>query len=76
MVRYQLAFELNTKSIFSYGNEELYAYALRLLNDIDGVTYTVGSDGHHLGHYRLEFDRLEQWLDNLGFDRHKLMILS
>ncbi|MGT2866195.1 PHP domain-containing protein [Streptococcus fryi] len=76
MVHYNLAFELNTKSLFSYGNEALYVYALGLLNDIEGVTYTIGSDGHHLAHYRLDFDRLEDWLDRLGFDRNHLMILS
>ena len=73
MATFGLAFEINSKSIYVYKNKELYAYALKLLSKISGVNYTVGSDGHHIGHHRLYFDDLERWLLEQGLDcRHCL----
>ena len=57
MIDHGLAFELNCKSMYLYGHEELYIYALFLVKELGGQRFSVGSDGHKLEHFRLQFDQ-------------------
>ena len=65
---HDLAFELNCKSMYLYGHEKLYLYALGLVKELGGQRFSVGSDGHKLEHFRLKFDRVAQILANAGIE--------
>lgn len=67
MKNYGLAFELNAKSMYLYDHEDLYRYALGLLKEVGAYKLSIGSDGHHLGHFRLHFDRIETLLEEPEF---------
>lgn len=66
MIRYDLAFELNSKSMFLYHHEDLYRYALELLQELGCHKYSIGSDGHKLEHFRLGFDSIQAMLEQFS----------
>lgn len=68
-----LAFEINTKSMYLYGNEALYRYALQLIQEMGGCRISVGSDGHQLAHFRLGFDKVQQLLQAFGLTEEVLL---
>ena len=49
MIDHDLAFELNSKSMYLYGKEELYRYALSLVKELGCHKYSIGSDGFSFG---------------------------
>lgn len=51
-----LAFELNSKSMFKYGNAHLYEYGIALYKRAGGTLFTVGSDAHVAEDYEFHFD--------------------
>ena len=73
MIDYSLAFELNCKSMYLYGHEELYIYALSLVKELGGQRFSVGSDGHKLEHFRLQFDRVKKILEEFGIGEDSLI---
>lgn len=73
MIDHGLAFELNCKSMYLYGHEELYLYALGLVKELGGQRFSVGSDGHKLEHFRLKFDRVAQILADAGIEESQLI---
>ena len=62
MMANDLAFELNAKSMYLYHHEDLYRYALGLVKDMGCRKYSIGSDGHKLEHFRLNFDKIQELL--------------
>lgn len=68
-----LAFELNTKSLYLYGNEKLYRYALEILKQLGCKQYSIGSDGHIPEHFCYEFDRLQCLLKDYQIDENHLI---
>lgn len=73
MIDYDLAFELNSKSMYLYGNEDLYRYALQLVQELGGQKFSVGSDGHRLEHFRLHFDKIEALLLEFGISQAQIL---
>lgn len=73
MFDYGLAFELNSKSMYLYNHEHLYRYALELLRDLGCQKYSIGSDGHKLEHFRLEFPRIQALLDEFGITEDMIL---
>lgn len=73
MIAHDLAFELNSKSMYLYGHEALYRYALDLLQSFDKVRYSVGSDGHKLEHFRLEFPKIQALLADFSITEEDLL---
>ena len=73
MMAHNLAFELNSKSMYLYHNEPLYRYALELLQEMGCQKYSVGSDGHVLEHFRLHFDQIKSLLDEFGITEEQLV---
>ncbi|MEW4354043.1 PHP domain-containing protein [Streptococcus pneumoniae] len=73
MMEKNLAFELNTKSMYLYGNEALYRYVLSLLSEMGCRRYSIGSDGHTLAHFRLGFDKVEQLLAEFAIKKEWLL---
>lgn len=68
-----LAFELNTKSLYLYGNEKLYRYTLEILKQLGCKQYSIGSDGHIPEHFCYEFDRLQGLLKDYQIDENHLI---
>lgn len=61
-----LAFELNSKSMYRYGNYDLYAYAIPLYIGLGGTLFTLGSDAHQAGELEMEFEQSKQLLRDNG----------
>lgn len=73
MIEYNLAFELNCKSMYLYNHEDIYIYALSLVQELGGTKYSVGSDAHTLEHFRLNFDQIKQILTAFGIGEAELL---
>lgn len=73
MIDHDLAFELNSKSMYLYDHEHLYLYALDLVKELGCHKYSIGSDGHKLEHFRLKFDRIQEILDEKGIGETELI---
>ena len=73
MIEYNLAFELNCKSMYLYNHEDIYIYALSLVKELGGTKYSVGSDAHTLEHFRLNFDQIKQILTAFGIGEAELL---
>jgi histidinol-phosphatase (PHP family) len=74
MIAADLAFEINAKSTHLYHHLPLYTYALKMVLELGGTLFTLGSDGHKLEHYELAFDELKTWLKAQGV--HQLVIFQ
>ncbi len=73
MMDHDLAFELNSKSMYLYNHEHLYRYALGLVKGLGCTRYSIGSDGHKLEHFRLKFDKIQEILDEFGIGEEEVM---
>lgn len=73
MIDHDLAFELNSKSMYLYGHEHLYCYALDLVQSLGCHKYSIGSDGHKLEHFRLAFDKIQEILDEYGIGEGEII---
>lgn len=54
-IRNNMAFELNTKSMYKYHNIGLYDYAIEIYKQLGGKRYTIGSDAHEVSFYEDHF---------------------
>lgn len=73
MIEHNLAFELNSKSMYLYHHEYLYRYALGLVKNLGCHKYSIGSDGHKLEHFRLAFDKIQDILDEYGIEEGEII---
>ena len=73
MIEYDLALELNSKSMYLYGHEEIYRYVAQLFLSMGGHKFSVGSDGHVPQHFRLHFDKIQKLLNQLGIAEEDLI---
>ena len=73
MINHKLAFELNSKSMYLYGHEDLYRYALGLVKNLGCRKYSIGSDGHKREHFRLKFDRIQEILEENGVGEEEIV---
>lgn len=55
MIQQDQALELNTRSMYRYGNAHLYDYAIALYKQLGGQLFTVSSDAHVAKDYQLNF---------------------
>lgn len=55
-VRYNMAFELNTTSMYKYHNIGLYDYALEIYKQLGGKRFTIGSDAHDTTQYMRNYE--------------------
>ncbi len=58
MVENELAFELNSKSIFKYKNRDLYEWAIPEYQKLGGSLFSLGSDAHQASDMFLDFKQL------------------
>lgn len=61
-----MALEINSKSIFTHGNRELYEWGIQRYIELGGSLFTLGSDAHHPADYMLEFEEIIEILVKFG----------
>lgn len=62
----EMALELNTRSMYEYGNVELYRYVIGLYQEMGGTRFSLGSDAHSTVKYRYHFEDAVQLLKEMG----------
>lgn len=67
IVKRQLAFEVNTKSMYQWGNAELYELVLPWYREAGGALVTLGSDAHTADKFLTGFAEAKALFARLGF---------
>ncbi|MBM6615886.1 histidinol phosphate phosphatase [Desemzia sp. RIT804] len=68
-VQHDIAFELNTRSMYRFGNAHLYEYAIDLYRSVGGTLFTVSSDAHVVEDYELGFKDAFEMLKKHGVEQ-------
>lgn len=63
------ALELNTRSMFRFGNAHLYDYVIELYRNLGGEMFTVSSDAHVAEDYELHFKEAFEMLKKHGVEK-------
>ena len=62
IVKKEIAFEVNTKSMYKYKKENLYNYIIEKYIKKGGRLFTLGSDAHNIKEYAYKFDEAKKFL--------------
>ena len=62
IIKKEIAFEVNTKSIYRYKKENLYSYMIEKYLKKGGKLFTLGSDAHNIKDYAYKFDEARKFL--------------
>ena len=62
IVKKEIAFEVNTKSMYKYKKENLYSYMIEKYLKKGGKLFTLGSDAHNIRDYAYIFDEARKFL--------------
>ena len=62
IVKKEIAFEVNTKSMYKYKKENLYSYMIEKYLKKGGKLFTLGSDAHNIKEYAYKFDEAKKFL--------------
>ena len=62
IVKKEIAFEVNTKSMYKYKKENLYSYMIEKYLKKGGKLFTLGSDAHNIKDYAYKFDDARKFL--------------
>ena len=62
IVKKEVAFEVNTKSMYKYKKESLYSYMIEKYLKKGGKLFTLGSDAHNIKDYAYKFDDARKFL--------------
>ena len=62
IVKKEIAFEVNTKSMYKYKKENLYSYMIEKHLKKGGKLFTLGSDAHNIKDYAYKFDEARKFL--------------
>ena len=62
IVKKEIAFEVNTKSMYKYKKENLYSYMIEKYLKKGGRLFTLGSDAHNIKDYAYKFDEARKFL--------------
>ena len=62
IVKKEIAFEVNTKSMYKYKKENLYNYMIEKYIKKGGRLFTLGSDAHNIKEYAYKFDEATKFL--------------
>ena len=62
IVKKEIAFEVNTKSMYKYKKENLYSYMIEKYFKKGGKLFTLGSDAHNIKDYAYKFDDARKFL--------------
>ena len=62
IVKKEIAFEVNTKSMYKYKKENIYNYMIEKYIKKGGRLFTLGSDAHNIKDYTYKFDEATKFL--------------
>lgn len=62
IVKKEIVFEVNTKSMYKYKKENLYSYMIEKYLKKGGKLFTLGSDAHNIKDYAYKFDEARKFL--------------
>ena len=62
IVKKEIAFEVNTKSMYKYKKENLYSYMIEKYLKKGGKLFALGSDAHNIKDYAYRFDEARKFL--------------
>ena len=62
IIKKEIAFEVNTKSMYKYKKENLYSYMIEKYLKKCGKLFTLGSDAHNIKDYAYKFDEARKFL--------------
>ena len=62
IVKKEITFEVNTKSMYKYKKENLYNYMIEKYIKKGGRLFTLGSDAHNIREYAYKFDEVKKFL--------------
>ena len=62
VIKKEIAFEVNTKSMYKYKKENLYSYMIEKYLKKGGKLFTLGSDAHNIKDYAYKFDEARKFL--------------
>lgn len=62
IIKKEIAFEVNTKSMYKYKKENLYSYMIEKYLKKGGKLFTLGSDAHNIKDYAYKFDETRKFL--------------
>ena len=62
IIKKEIAFEVNTKSMYKYKKENLYSYMIEKYLKTGGKLFTLGSDAHNIKDYAYKFDEARKFL--------------
>lgn len=62
IIKKEIAFEVNTKSMYKYKKESLYSYMIEKYLKKGGKLFTLGSDAHNIKDYAYRFDDARKFL--------------
>ena len=62
IVKKEIAFEVNTKSMYKYKKENLYNYMIEKYIKKGGKLFTLGSDAHNIKDYAYKFNEAKKFL--------------
>ena len=62
IIKKEIAFEVNTKSMYKYKKENLYNYIIEKYIKKGGRLFTLGSDAHNIKEYAYKFDEAKNFL--------------
>ena len=62
IVKKEIAFEVNTKSMYKYKKENLYNYMIEKYIKKGGRLFTLGSDAQNIREYAYKFDEVKKFL--------------
>ena len=62
IIKKEIAFEVNTKSMYKYKKENLYSYMIEKYLKKGGKLFTLGSDAHNIKDYAYRFDDAKKFL--------------
>lgn len=74
VLKRNLVFELNTKSMYRYHHADLYAAVIDRYLDRGGRRFSIGSDAHSLQNYASHFTAARQLLLNKGV--HQIVVFA
>lgn len=61
-----MSFELNTRSMYQYGNDTLYDQMIRWYLEEGGTSFSLGSDAHSTDYYGFHFEKAVKLLKTHG----------
>lgn len=65
-VEKNLAFELNSKSLYHYNNKDLYRWAIPRYQSVGGKLFSLGSDAHKVDEHFMRFSESIDLLEQFG----------